>query len=377
MTPQQPTVSFIIPVYNGAEWIADAIRSILDAKPRDFQIIIIDDGSTDNVREVVDRFVDGDSCRYKHQANRGLSAARNAGLDVASGRHVLFLDADDLLIAGDLNSQIDWLEANPDYDIVTANGLRFSDNVGSPIRLIEHPPGEVPLSRVVVSNPFPIHALLFRRELFDGGLRFEESLNGAEDWDLLARAMIDGARVMHRNAWLAAYRTLPVSMSTNSDRQINALLTVIDRIHDNPKLPENLRALEARAIADAASHGVAKACTEGNPQGSRQWMAIFLAMEDGDDAWRSLLPRIVAAERNPRMSSREQYIDTFLQSLPEFVDRKEAGELVHAALLTDDVSRAREFGNKPGVLASLAKLLSSHPRHALRHYKKEVRKRLG
>ena len=87
-------ISVILPVFNGERFIAKAIESVLDQSLKDFELIIVDDGSTDSTREVIDSF-DDERIILISQPNQGPGQARNSGLEVASGEYVMFLDADD------------------------------------------------------------------------------------------------------------------------------------------------------------------------------------------------------------------------------------------------------------------------------------------
>src|SRR5919205_4589183 len=99
-----PPIIVIIPVYNGESYVAEAIESILDQTYRPAEVIVVDDGSTDNTAEVVKRF--GDVVQYHHQPNRGAGAARNRGVELSHGEFLAFLDADDLWHKDKLAHQI-------------------------------------------------------------------------------------------------------------------------------------------------------------------------------------------------------------------------------------------------------------------------------
>src|SRR4051794_33568080 len=98
------SVSVIVPVHNGAEFLAEALNSLLAQTRRPDQIIVVDDGSTDGSADVASRF--GTEVTLVRQENRGPSSARNRGLDLASGSHVGFLDADDLWVPDCLSTQL-------------------------------------------------------------------------------------------------------------------------------------------------------------------------------------------------------------------------------------------------------------------------------
>lgn len=123
------TVSVIIPTYNRSHFVVRAIQSVLDQTIRDFEIIVVDDGSTDNTKEVLD-FCYGDKIRYFYQERSGASAARNRGFDSSLGKYIHFLDSDDYFLPNSIEEKFNILEQKPDL------GWVFSDcyyiNPGKP-----------------------------------------------------------------------------------------------------------------------------------------------------------------------------------------------------------------------------------------------------
>ncbi len=111
MNSSSPVVSCIVPVHNGASFIAEAIESIRSQAGATLDIIVVDDGSTDGSAQIAAGF---DGVRVHRQAQAGVAAARNTGLSLAVGDYVAFLDADDLWLPGKLTAQLAALEANPD-----------------------------------------------------------------------------------------------------------------------------------------------------------------------------------------------------------------------------------------------------------------------
>jgi glycosyltransferase involved in cell wall biosynthesis len=118
-----PLVSVIIPVYNGDRYLAEAIQSVLAQTYQLIEIIVIDDGSSDRTAEVAQSF--GSLIRYEYQSNSGSSAARNRGIELASGEFIAFLDADDLWLEDKLALQIEAFNTNPDVDIVCGQIKQF------------------------------------------------------------------------------------------------------------------------------------------------------------------------------------------------------------------------------------------------------------
>ena len=116
-------VSVIIITYNYSAYIEEAIKSVFAQGVNDIELIVVDDGSTDNTRSVLEPY--RDQLIYVHQANSGQSAARNRGLSVCSGEYIQFLDSDDLLASGKIASQMNFLKRNPYIDIVVCPNKLF------------------------------------------------------------------------------------------------------------------------------------------------------------------------------------------------------------------------------------------------------------
>src|SRR5210317_699273 len=125
-----PLVSVIIPTYNRGWILTEAIDSVLAQDFKDFELIVVDDGSTDNTRQILDSY-DQDLIVIR-QSNRGVSAARNRGIAAAAGRLVAFLDSDDLWLPRKLSRQVDFFNSNPDTvinqteEIWMRNGARVN-----------------------------------------------------------------------------------------------------------------------------------------------------------------------------------------------------------------------------------------------------------
>lgn len=122
-----PFVSVIIPAYNAQHYIGEALDSILDQEWPNLEIIVVDDGSTDNTREVVERYAP--RVTYLYQANSGSCAApRNHGLAECRGQYIAFLDADDLMTSDRIVRQVEFLEGHPDVGLVFSDYVNFDHN---------------------------------------------------------------------------------------------------------------------------------------------------------------------------------------------------------------------------------------------------------
>ena len=122
-------VSIIIPSYNSAHFLHAAINSVLanSLMPEYYEIIIIDDGSTDNITEVLRQYDQHENIHLVSQQNKGLSSARNAGIHLAKGLYVVFLDADDIVMPEKLRLQLEFLEDNKNIDVVYTKSVFFND----------------------------------------------------------------------------------------------------------------------------------------------------------------------------------------------------------------------------------------------------------
>ncbi len=191
-----PTVSFIMPTYNRGYRILDAIKSILAQQIADWELIIVDDGSTDNTKDIVTGI--GDSrIRYYHQNNKGPGAARNTGLAYAKGTWVAYLDSDNELFPDYLKVMLTWLNKNPNAVFAVPRAHRTLElyEDGKLVKLIddsEDTPPSLALKDIFMKTlHLDTNGFIHLRRLYDEGVRWAEDLHAMEDWDL---AMTIGER---------------------------------------------------------------------------------------------------------------------------------------------------------------------------------------
>lgn len=224
-----PTVSIIVPCYNGARFVSETLQSVCDQTLTDWECIIVDDGSTDDSAAVVKPFLLDNRFRYLYQENRGLSEARNTGMRHATGEYLQFLDADDLLLPEKLASQIQFLEEHPSFALVATGFIRTSE-AGKEIGRNTYPAGEIH-SELLEEAKFVVHAALLRRNWAERVGEFEPTLRAAEDWDYWCRLLLlDGRQYRTADAQVT-YRQVGNAMTTNVERQTEMLLRVVERSH--------------------------------------------------------------------------------------------------------------------------------------------------
>lgn len=178
-------VSVIIPSYNRALFLKEALDSVLLQKNVEMEVIVVDDGSTDNTSAIVESC--GHSIRYYYQPNAGVSAARNAGIKIARGEWLAFLDSDDLWLPGKLEIQLDFLRRQPSVKICQTEELWIRNgHRQNPKKYHKKPAGycfPALLERCLVSPS----AVMIHREIFDQVGLFDETLPACEDYDLWLR----------------------------------------------------------------------------------------------------------------------------------------------------------------------------------------------
>jgi glycosyltransferase involved in cell wall biosynthesis len=194
-----PKVSVIIPTYNYGRFLGEALQSVLNQTFADFEIIVVDDGSTDNTRDVAARFNDN-RIRYIYQENRGVSAARNAAIWDSKGEHIAFLDADDIWLPEKLELQVKVLDLRPEVAIVCSDTYFFDDQTGDILGRFWHDdkqfhgwfnPREASqnaLRYLLYRGCFIAPTVtMVRREVFHVVGGFDEALKTHEDWDMFVR----------------------------------------------------------------------------------------------------------------------------------------------------------------------------------------------
>lgn len=251
------TVSVIIPTYNRADLIAQAIDSVLAQSYPDVEIIVADDGSTDDTAAVVGAY--GACVRYLALPHRGQPAAtRNAGIRAASGELIAFLDSDDLLLPDKLAVQAAALAQNPAAGVVYSNGVYFRTTPAAPVgRVLDGlpaPSGAV-FGALLVGNFLAPPVVLVRRAALDATGLFDESPDffAVEDFDLWLR-LAAHTPFVYAPGDVAAIRRHTGGISRNTARLRRGVLTVLAAC--DRRFPALMRQhAAARHEAYALSHG--------------------------------------------------------------------------------------------------------------------------
>jgi glycosyltransferase involved in cell wall biosynthesis len=270
-----PQVSVVLPVYNGAADLAPAIDSILQQSFVDFELIAIDDGSTDGSAAILDGLRDP-RVRIVHQENRGLAAALNRGIALARGEYIARQDQDDLALPPRLARQVAFLKADPACALV---GTRAEIRVGDrePERFHDHPADDAALRfELLFDSPFVHSSVMMRKSAVQavGGYSTDPARQPPEDYELWSR-LARGHRLANLRERLTIYRETPAGMSRGPGRAFVERAVMISAENLAAALGEPVPGRLHRDIA-ALSRG-AFDLLSGNPDVGEMCRAVELA----------------------------------------------------------------------------------------------------
>jgi glycosyltransferase involved in cell wall biosynthesis len=213
MNNDPPRISVILPVYNGQDYLAQAIDSVLSQSFSDFELIIINDGSTDGSVAIIEKLTDP-RIRLFQQSNMGLAATLNRAISLAKGKYIARQDQDDVCFQSRFEEQINFLDANPDVGMVGTCAEIWVDNERTN-RYLRHPVDDASLKfGLLFDNHFVHSSVMIRRSVFEkvGGYSEDKSRQPPEDYELWSRVM-KSYKLANLPEVLMAYREVEGSMS--------------------------------------------------------------------------------------------------------------------------------------------------------------------
>ncbi len=229
----KPLVSIVIPLFNKLDWIPETINSVVNQTYKNWECIIIDDGSTDGSFELVTSLTEKypGNWRIVRQSNSGQSVARNRGIEISSGSYVALLDADDIWFADKLSRQVEFLNANKDVDLLFTSYVIFEESLTKPFRYVRFKSAEDMILRWLQMLGFGglIESTgLIRRSFFEKQVFFDLNLSTSSGLDVSIRgllhtkvAVLDSALVGYRlsdNQWHKKLDELSLNCFELSDR---------------------------------------------------------------------------------------------------------------------------------------------------------------
>ena len=223
-------VSVIIPTFNSGPLVVEAVRSVLSQTTPVSEVIVVDDGSTDDTAQRMAEF--GEPVRYVRQANGGVSTARNRGMAEATHDFVAFLDADDVWHPRKIETQLRAMARNPEFGLI---GTNLHDWPGEHPKLpegeFESPPAPIELKKLIVRNGLVTSTVMARREVLRQVGEFDLELRGPEDHDYWIRAA-KCTTVGKIAESLTGYRSsTPGSLSKNAARMETGMAVILQK-HD-------------------------------------------------------------------------------------------------------------------------------------------------
>jgi glycosyltransferase involved in cell wall biosynthesis len=245
-----PKVSIVIPAYNAMTYLPDTLASVFQQTFSDFEVLLVDDGSTDRLQTWVAQTLSDRRVKLISQSNQGLSAARNTGITHSQSEYIAFLDADDLWHPTKLAQQVQWLDAHPTIGLIY-NQTAQIDAAGTPTGRVlgSAIAGNIlpqMLQRNIIDCP---SSVVVRRQCFDRVGLFDRTLRSVEDWDMWIRiAAVYPFAVICQP--LVYYRQHPSNMSKNWRVMEQSFDRVITKAFASA--PPELQALKPKSLGSAA-----------------------------------------------------------------------------------------------------------------------------
>ena len=237
-------VSVVIPAYNAAPFVGGAIESVLSQTFRDFELIVVDDGSKDTTRQAVEPFLANPRVHYHFQENRGLPGTRNAGANLSRGDYLAFLDADDFLPPNALECMLQSFQST-DAQWLNVGVLKL-DGEKRTVRRPTTPKGDLLLA--ILEDDFITRSPFYPREVFFSIGMYDEVIRIREDWDINIRMIQAGKRFVNVDQPLYHYTKTEGSITTANHKRLYSFTEMLMRKH-HKKLADSGNKQVARIYA--------------------------------------------------------------------------------------------------------------------------------
>jgi glycosyltransferase involved in cell wall biosynthesis len=243
-----PVVSILMPAYKVDQYIGEALDSVFAQTFKDYEVIVINDGSPDQLEQVLEPYLD--RIVYLKQENSGQSAARNRAIEIARGRYLALLDPDDIWKPEYLSVQVALMESDPTISVLYSDAELFGNPHYEGKTFMQTCPseGEVTLKKLITEEcNVMISAIMRRNDVWRVGL-FDESLRSSEDFDLWVRIAKQGRRIAFHRQPLVYYRRRPESLSADDTAMCKSILKVLEKVARMELTPEEAAAVRQRTV---------------------------------------------------------------------------------------------------------------------------------
>lgn len=354
-------VSVIVPAYNQGPYLAEAVQSALGQTYPELEVIVVDDGSTDDTPNVAHAFSDP-RVRYLRQENRGLSAARNTGIEASRGPYLTFLDSDDVFLPEKLTLLVGELTSHPRAGLAAGMALPINEcgeRIGRPFDRGLPEEG----AHLLLGNPLHVGSILLRRSWQERVGVFDESLPSYEDWDLWIRLARAGCPMRWIAAPVSLYRFHPAQMTRDGSQMTSANFAVLDKVFRDPGLPESWKEWRNEAYSNAELRASAHCYLVGDFLHAKAHLtrAVELNGRLLSDGGRALAGHFAAWADLPKTNDPIGFLESIYRHLPDrlgFLSRR-GDEIGRVALnLAFESHRA---GNRRAARTALWRALRYQP----------------
>lgn len=249
MPAEEVKISVVIPSYNAAKYVVVAVESVLAQTYRDFEILVVDDGSTDDTREVLRKY--GAAVQYLYKTNGGVSSARNYGIEKARGKYVAFLDADDVWLPEKLEKQMAVMEADARIGLCYAATEKVDENLRTIGRIeadvYEDYCAALLLNLNIVAGS--CSSAVVRRDVARQTSGFDAQFSTCADWEYWLRLSLL-TRFAPVKEYLVKYRVVAGSMSSDPFVSKRDTEGVLKKFFAAPDLPEKYKKLEKKSLSN-------------------------------------------------------------------------------------------------------------------------------
>lgn len=236
----KPVISVVMPVFNGEKYLRLAMESILNQTFKDFEFIIINDGSTDKTEKILKNFSDPRIVYINNETNLGLSKSFNVGIRTAQGECIARMDADDIALPNRFNKQLEFLKVNPHIGII-GSSIMLMDESGRAMKKHSMPSNHLEIKwKSLFSTPLIHPTVMARAEILKNNL-YDESILNSEDYELWSRLLFEkDIKFANISEPLLYYRVFKKSFTQtlSPEKRLNSIKNIIKNIERYTPLSE-------------------------------------------------------------------------------------------------------------------------------------------